>query len=79
MKHSLPVVATVLLVLGTGLLSVPARAGSRPQLVRSAVGVVKPWSESQHLYVKGDIGVADARLRELETWLTANAPQRITS
>ncbi|WP_164016038.1 hypothetical protein [Pyxidicoccus trucidator] len=74
MKHSLPVVATVLLVLGTGLLSVPAQAGSRPQRVRSAVGVVKLWSESQHLYVKGDIGVADARLRELETWLAANAP-----
>ncbi|MFP2927261.1 hypothetical protein ACLESO_19095, partial [Pyxidicoccus sp. 3LG] len=74
MKHSLPVVATVLLVLGIGFLSVPAQAGSRPQRVRSAVGVVKLWSESQHLYVKGDIGVSDARLRELETWLTANAP-----
>lgn len=74
MKHSLPVVATVLLVLGIGFLSLPAQAGSRPQRVRSAVGVVKLWSESQHLYVKGDIGVSDERLRELEKWLTANAP-----
>ncbi|MCP3097464.1 hypothetical protein LZ198_01100 [Myxococcus sp. K15C18031901] len=57
------------------LLVVPrAEAGTRPRRVANATDVVKVWSDSQHLYVKGDVGVSDTRLAELESWLTANAP-----
>jgi len=59
-----------LFLLSLAVATPPARAASEPQRVTSATEIVTLWSPSQHLYVKGDIGVSDGQLRELETWLT---------
>ena len=36
--------------------------------------ILEKWKKDQHLYVKGELGVAPARLAELEKWMDANAP-----
>jgi hypothetical protein len=70
-ERLLPVAPVLLLAL---VLSVPAQAASKPRRVQSAVSIVSSWSESQHLYVKGEVGVAEEQLSELEVWLTRSAP-----
>lgn len=61
--------AACLLLLSLSVASPPARAADEPRRVTKATDIVSLWSPAQHLYVKGDIGVADKQLRELETWL----------
>jgi hypothetical protein len=72
LEHLLSAAAPVLLL--SLVLCAPAQAASTPQRVKSAVSVVSVWSESQHLYVKGDVGVSEEQLAELEVWLTRSAP-----
>ncbi|HEX8537583.1 MAG TPA: hypothetical protein VF664_08970, partial [Cystobacter sp.] len=66
--------ATAVLLLALVLASPAAWAGNQPRRVKSATSIVQVWSPSQHLYVKGDVGVSGAQLRELELWLTKRAP-----
>src|SRR3712207_2648166 len=61
--------AACLLLLSLTVASPPAQAADEPRRVTHATDIVSLWSPSQHLYVKGDIGVGDKQLRELETWL----------
>ena len=42
--------------------------------IRRASEVIEKWSPQQHLYVKGDVGVASQQLQKLESWLDENAP-----
>ncbi len=35
--------------------------------------VVSGWRQSQHLYVKGNLGIGNQQLAELEAWLEENA------
>ncbi|RJS22622.1 hypothetical protein DRW03_15080 [Corallococcus sp. H22C18031201] len=66
--------AAALVVLALLLLGTSAPAAQRPLRVRSITRVVEAWKESQHLYVKGDVGASDEQLRELEVWLSQEAP-----
>ncbi|MFY2557830.1 hypothetical protein ACN469_09400 [Corallococcus terminator] len=63
-----------LLLLAFVLAASPVDAARRHQRIRSATSVVDVWSESQHVYVKGDVGVSTGQLADLEVWLTKNAP-----
>ncbi|MBL9155394.1 MAG: hypothetical protein JNK37_23150 [Verrucomicrobiales bacterium] len=47
---------------------------SGPLKVERAVEVVARWTPDQHLYVKGDLGLAPDKLEGLETWLDTQAP-----
>lgn len=40
--------------------------------LRQGTDILKEWKPGQHVYVKGRLGVSDARLAELETWIGAN-------
>jgi hypothetical protein len=42
--------------------------------IESAHEVIQKWSPETHLYVKGDLGVSPAQLRELEQWLEKEGP-----
>lgn len=42
--------------------------------IESGTSVPSVWSADHHLYVKGDIGVSEERLQELEEWIRQNAP-----
>ncbi|WP_141328162.1 hypothetical protein [Myxococcus sp. AB025B] len=53
----------------------PVEAARAPRRVTSATSVIGAWKESQHLYVKGDVGVTDDQLEDLEAWLTEEAPR----
>lgn len=62
-------------------LQVPSRAASeseresaRALRVDRATDVVTNWDPAQHLYVKGDPGVGETQLSDLEAWLDENAP-----
>ncbi len=48
-------------------------AASQPVVVERATDILRRWEPSQHLYVKGDVGVGAAQLAELEAWLRTNA------
>lgn len=75
MKHSQLAAPRLLVLLWVSLFAAPsAWAGTQPRQVKSATSVVRVWSASQHLYVKGDVGASDEQLRELEEWLTEQAP-----
>ncbi|MCP3168717.1 hypothetical protein [Myxococcus qinghaiensis] len=63
-----------LLLLALALVASPVEAARKPRSIESATSVVKLWSESQHVYVKGDVGVSEEQLEELEAWLATNAP-----
>ena len=52
----------------------PVSASDQAQVVQRATDVVEQWSDQQHLYVKGDVGVSRERLDELEQWLDKNGP-----
>ncbi len=49
-----------------------AEGGGAARIAKSA-DVVREWRPSQHLYVKGDLGVSQSQLDNLEQWLDANA------
>ncbi len=49
-------------------------AGPGPKVVSEATQVVDVWRPEQHLYVKGELGVADRQLDALEQWLDENGP-----
>jgi DnaJ-domain-containing protein 1 len=53
----------------------PASPAPAPEFlpVRTGVGVVNQWQATQHLYVKGNIGVGLEQLNRLEYWLDHNA------
>lgn len=42
--------------------------------VKRANDVIEAWKPDQHLYVKGELGVARAQLTALEAWLDQHAP-----
>ena len=67
------------------VLAVPAAAQApddhagtaRPQRypnITSAEQTIEFWTPDQHLYVKGDLGIANRQLESLEDWLDDNAP-----
>lgn len=47
-------------------------AGSEPKEIQRVQDVVEHWTPSQHLYVKGDVGVSKQQLQKLEAWLDEN-------
>ena len=49
-------------------------AGPTPVVVSEATQVVDVWQQDQHLYVKGQLGVGQEQLDELEQWLDQNGP-----
>ncbi|TQF14131.1 hypothetical protein FJV41_20285 [Myxococcus llanfairpwllgwyngyllgogerychwyrndrobwllllantysiliogogogochensis] len=73
MKRSSPSFAPLLLLV-LALAASPVEAARKPRSIQSATSVEKLWSESQHVYVKGDVGVSEEQLEELEAWLATNAP-----
>lgn len=54
--------------------SVPERESPRALHVTQATDVIEHWEARQHLYVKGNLGVGEAQLADLEQWLDDNAP-----
>ena len=36
--------------------------------------VIANWSKSQHLFVKGQLGISDSQFQKLEAWISDNAP-----
>lgn len=62
------------LALSLGLLVVVARAEQSAIQVQNAQQVIANWSVDQHLYVKGDLGLAPKVLSNLEQWLDKNGP-----
>ncbi|MEZ5329664.1 MAG: hypothetical protein R3F19_31845 [Verrucomicrobiales bacterium] len=46
-----------------------AGAGDAPYPVAKGTDVVASWEPTQHLYVKGNVGVGNKQLQELEQWL----------
>ena len=50
-----------------------AWAGDTAVRLTQGVDILKEWKADQHVYVKGNIGVSDARLAELEKWIDAKA------
>lgn len=56
------------LLLAPGILP----ASERASIIDRGTDVISKWSSDQHLYVKGNIGVDQSRLDELERWLDEN-------
>ncbi|MCP3061408.1 hypothetical protein LXT21_21735 [Myxococcus sp. K38C18041901] len=73
MTHGLPRFA--FLVVLFLLAAPPVEAAREPRRVASVTSIIGVWKESQHLYVKGDVGATDAQLEWLEAWLTQQAPR----
>lgn len=48
-------------------------AGETAVKLTKATDIVEVWGEGQHLYVKGNIGLGDRQLANLEQWLDENA------
>ena len=48
--------------------------GPAPVAIAEATQVVEQWRPEQHLYVKGELGVRQRQLDELEQWLDENGP-----
>ncbi|MEI8214081.1 MAG: hypothetical protein WCI02_18165, partial [Planctomycetota bacterium] len=48
--------------------------GSDYARIDSVQDVIQRWSPDQHLYVKGDLGVTQEKLNELQKWLSKEAP-----
>mgnify|MGYP000445197899 CR=1 FL=1 len=52
----------------------PDFASDKAMKVTNAVDTLRKWTADQHLYIKGDTGVAQSQLDGLEQWLDKNAP-----
>lgn len=50
-----------------------ARAGDGALRLESGLEILTHWEADQHVYVVGEIGVAEKQLAELEKWIDANA------
>lgn len=61
------VVVLVALIVRAG--SFHVRAGDAPYPVAKGTDVVASWEAPQRLYVKGNIGVGNQQLQELERWM----------
>ena len=73
MKHIHP--ALLLLLVSCALPGfAQVSSQTRAVTINSAVDVVNQWTPTQHLYVKGDLGVSPERLSALEAWLHDHAP-----
>lgn len=46
---------------------------AQPVNVASVQELVKQWNAGQHLYVKGNLGIGETQLNQLESWLDENA------
>lgn len=75
--HHARTVTPILLLFGAHI-NLPAQRAALPQesvrafRVESAADLVANWTEGQHLYVKGELGVSEHQLSLLELWLDAN-------
>jgi hypothetical protein len=49
-------------------------ASKKAVSVRSAEDVIRVWTPNQHVYVKGNLGLGNQQLTELEDWLQKNGP-----
>jgi len=70
----LVIVKRVIPALVLSLLPLSGWAGDGALRVDSGVEVPKVWRADQHVYVNGNIGVADPALAGLEKWIDGNAP-----
>lgn len=50
----------------------PVYASDAVRVIQSSKDVLNHWSPDQHLYVKGNIGISQSRLNDLERWLDQN-------
>lgn len=48
------------------------RASDHPVRLGHATDIVDVWKPDQHLYIRGDLGVSQAQLNQLERWLDEN-------
>ncbi|MEM7386365.1 MAG: hypothetical protein AAF514_15595, partial [Verrucomicrobiota bacterium] len=55
--------------LSLGLTTSQGQAGNRALEIGSVSDMATAWSATQHVYVKGNVGVSVARLSNLEDWL----------
>ena len=60
------------LVFLTAFLAQPLEAQQAARSFESIGDVVSQWTEDQHLYVRGSVGISDDQLSKLETWLDEN-------
>ena len=52
----------------------PCIAQHAPVKISRVDDVIANWSKSQHLFVKGELGISDAQYEKLESWISSNAP-----
>ncbi len=60
--------------ISSGRVTAQLTVGPAPVVVSEATQVVDAWRPDQHLYVKGELGVRQRQLDELEQWLDENGP-----
>ncbi len=51
-----------------------SHAQNAPLKINRVEDVIENWSEEQHLYVKGELGVTQEQFEKLEAWLDKKAP-----
>ena len=68
----MPRATTACLLLPFVLLIFPAYSFEKTARVPTGVSVVENWEPSQHLYVRGDLGIPAETLDRLEQWLDTN-------
>jgi len=56
-----------------GLLPLISSAGETGLRLQSGVSILDEWRADQHLYYVGDLGLGDAQIKGLETWLDKHA------
>ena len=58
-----------------GFLALVPTCGAQqaPVKISRVDDVIENWSKSQHLFVKGELGISDSQFQKLETWIADNA------
>ena len=49
-------------------------SSAAPAGFRAVSEIIKQWTPDQHLWVRGEIGVSEGQLSDLESWLDQNGP-----
>ena len=73
-RNRLPVLLLVSAVLAWDRRCLAQQAEPTPATVQNAEQLVQEWDPGQHLYVKGDLGIGQRQLSQLESWLRENGP-----
>jgi len=73
-KTSISTLIALLLVVGFLVQANQCDAQQFPVKINRVDDVIENWSKSQHLFIKGELGISDSQFQKLESWISQKAP-----